>query len=90
LRRAAMGQLCGGRWRAALVSEFRAVVSEETPPGPVDRAGIGLVALIELIHKPLIRPEVRARRPRHAIGDPRLTIGFALAIWRSGLTLALT
>ncbi len=36
------------------------VVGEEVPPGPVDGAWIGLVALIKLVHQQLVRPEIGA------------------------------
>ena len=37
------------------------VVGEEVPPRHIDGRGIGQISLIQLIHKPLVRPEIRAR-----------------------------
>ncbi len=57
------GLALGRGLRPPRIDGLRPVVGEEIPPGPVDRAGIGLVLLVELIHQPLVGPEVRARRP---------------------------
>ena len=81
----------GGRGRsgrrrrggAGLLRRLRVVVSEEIPPGPVHRAGIRLVALVELVHEPLVGPEVGARRigsSRSPAGGPRLPFAGAVQI----------
>ncbi len=50
----------GARAAGGGVGRLRLIVSEEVPPRPVHRAGIRLVSLVELVHEPLIGPEVGA------------------------------
>jgi len=58
------------------------VVGEEVPPGPVDGAWIGLVALIELVYQEFVRPEVGAGRPDVASPGSLAAVGVLLAGWR--------
>ena len=60
----------GRRGRAGLLRRLRMVVGEEIPPGPVHRAGVCLVPLVELVNQPFVGPEIRARR----IGSRRCTL----------------
>ena len=52
-----------------LLRRLWVVVGEEIPPGPVHRAGVCLIALVELVNQPFVGPEIGARR----IGSRRCT-----------------
>src|ERR1700728_2240548 len=59
----------GSARRPRLLRRLWVVVGEEVPPGPVHRAGVCLIALVELVNQPFVGPEIGARR----IGSRRCT-----------------
>src|ERR1700689_4867563 len=69
-RRARARRGCSGSaGRPRLLRRLWVVVGEEIPPGPVHRAGVCLIALVELVNQPFVGPEIGARR----IGSRRCT-----------------